>query len=369
MNYYMDESGNTGDLINKKNDMGFAKQPIFTHSCIGIDDNQLSSLEKFIINLKKEHNIEDSLELKSQDYYIKNPMLIHDIIEYVIDKKLPLVCEVMDKKYNIVVSIVSHLIFPPMQDESDGHAQFIRNHLADFITHFAPNELYTSFSELCKDPCEQKLIDTMDILKCFFINKKGHFDDDGTTVLMIDETLDDYYTYKKYSNNDDTIKRFVPIPDLDSNGNVVKLLPNVHSFYNQIARINKLHKKKLREINIFHDTSSEFSNTLFFCIENIKNLNTQYFPHVPQSDYLVKENVNLKFIDSKDSIGIQVADIIAGFLNRYIFGLFFKKIEMSDIYHATFAKIITQNKENNSTGINFVLPLTTRNLLFYKFDL
>lgn len=98
--------------------------------------------------------------------------MIYDIIEYVIDNDLPLICEVMDKKYNIVVAVVSHLIVPPMQDESDGHNQYIRNHLADFITRLAPEELFISFSELCKDPCEEKLIKTMDILKAFFKREK-----------------------------------------------------------------------------------------------------------------------------------------------------------------------------------------------------
>lgn len=369
MNYYMDESGNTGDLINKKNDMEFAKQPIFTHSCIGIDDHKSKKLESFIISLKKKHDIEDSVELKSQDYYIKNPQLVYEIIEYIVDNQLPIVCEVMDKKYNVAVSIVNHLIVPTMPNESSGQAQYIRNMLTDFITSYAPDRCFSTFSELCKAPNEENLLVCMNSIKEFFANEKDSIDDNGYTILMIDETLDDYYINKEKFTEEQAIKWCVPIPDLDSNGNVIKLLPNVHSFYNQLARLNKIHNKKLNTVTLTHDTSSEFAETLRFCIENIKTIDTENMPNIPTCDYDVKETPELLFKDSKDSIGVQVADILAGFLNRYIYGLLYKEIKMDSIYHETFNKIMHFNRNPDPKGTNFVIPLRKRDWLFKKFNL
>ncbi|MFI2992862.1 DUF3800 domain-containing protein [Klebsiella aerogenes] len=369
MNYYLDESGNTGDLINKKNDMSFSKQPIFTHSCIGINEEKIHELNDFIINLKKRHNIDETIELKSQDYYIKNPKLVYEVIEYIIRNNLPIVCEVMDKKYNVAVSIVNHLIVPTMGDESNGEAQYIRIQLSDFISTHAPDTCFTSFSELCKNPNEKKLLECFNILKNFFELYKNRIDDDGYTILMIDETLDDYYIYKNRLGEEAAVKMFVPIPDLDSNGNIIKLLPNVHSFYNQLARLNKIHNKKLNTIKLIHDTSSEFSKTLQYCIDNIKTVDTKGMPNIPTCDYNVTDSPELIFKDSRNSIGIQVADILAGFLNRYIYGLLYKKINMDEIYHKTFREIIYFNRYRTPIGINFVLPISKLNSLFKQFGL
>lgn len=369
MNYYLDESGNTGDLINKKNDMGFAKQPIFTHSCIGIPDKDLNRLQSFVFDLKKIHGINESQELKSQDYYIKNPQLVFELLSYIVENKFPIVCEVMDKKYNIAVSIVNHLIIPPMNDESDGEAQYIRTHLTDFISINAPNMCFSTFSELCKNPNEENLIACMNCIKEFFIEHKNLIDDNGYTILMIDETLNDYYIHKNKFSEEVAIKWYVPIPDIDSNGNIVKLLPNVHSFYNQLARLNKIHNKNLSSLNLIHDTSSEFAETLKFCIKNIRAIDSDLMPHIPTCDYKVIEDPILKFVDSKNSIGVQIADIIAGFLNRYIYGLLYKEIEMNSIYHKTFDIIMAYNRTNDPIGTNFVIPFSKRHWLFEKFDL
>lgn len=367
MNYYLDESGNTGDLINKKNDMGFANQPIFTHSCIGIDDKDQVELVYFINQLKKHYEIDESLELKSQDYYIKKPEIIYNIVRYIVEKDFPLVCEVMDKKYNVAISMVNHLIFPAMRDESSGEAQYIRNILSDFITRKAPDNCYTLFSELCKSPSEEKLIITMNSLKEFFEKEKDNFADSGYTILMINETLDDYYIDKK--TKEDAIKKYIPEPDYDSNGNKITLLPNTFSFYNLIARLNKIHNRKLSLINLYHDTSDEFSATLKYCMKNIKGMNTENIHKIPGCDFEVIESFNLAFIDSKDSIGVQIADIIAGFLNRYIYGLMYKEIKMDDIYHATFDTLMEHNRKHISIGTNIVLPISKRNWLFTQFGL
>lgn len=367
MDYFLDESGNTGDLINKKNDMGFSNQPIFTHSCIGVDSNKIEDLKSFITDLKKRHKIEDLVELKSQDYYIKNPQLIYEIVAYIVDKKLPIICEVMDKKYNIAISIVNHLIIPGTPNESNGEAQYIRNILTDFITLNAPDICYSTFSNLCKAPSEDKLILCMNSLKEFLIQNKNLINDEGNTILMIDETLDDYNILKRELSESEAIKRFVPIPDLDSNGNIIKLLPNVHSFYNQLARLNKKHNKKLSKITLIHDTSTEFAETLRFCIENIKAMNTDNVPYIPTCDYKVIETPRLIFKDSKDEIAIQVADILAGFLNRFIYGLLYKNLNMDKIYNKTFAKIICINRSSNPYGTNFVLPASKRKILFEQF--
>ncbi|APQ27416.1 putative prophage protein [Klebsiella pneumoniae] len=369
MEYFLDESGNTGDLINKKNDMGFANQPLFTHSCVGVPEGKISRMESFVRVLKIRHGIDESIELKSQDYYIKNPELVYELVNFVIEEKYTLVCEVMDKKCNVAVSIVNQLIVPAMENEDQEQVQLVRSILVDVISLYAPENCFSTFSELCKDPCEEKLLICIYTLKEFFSSDNNPLDDEGNTCRMFDETLKEYYYRKSVFTEKVAIKWFVPIPDLDSNGNIIKLLPNVHSFYNQIARINKIHKRKLSNVILTHDTSSEFADTLKFCMSEIKTVNIDIMPNIPTCDFNVIETPALNFKDSKDSTGIQIADIIAGFLNRYVHGLMYKSIKMDTIYHDTFDRIVTPNRSRDPKGTNFVIPLSKQHWLFSKFNL
>lgn len=62
--YYLDESGNSGDLISRKGTLNFGNQPIFTLSCVGIED--FNNINAFVDHLKVKHGIED-IELKSDE--------------------------------------------------------------------------------------------------------------------------------------------------------------------------------------------------------------------------------------------------------------------------------------------------------------
>lgn len=370
MNYYLDESGNSGDLINKKNDMMFSNQPIFVHSCIGIDDEKYKQLKSFITALKEKHNISNDTELKSENYYFKNPQLMREVIDYVANNKLPIVCEVMDKKYQIAVSMINHFIVPAISDASSPEALYIRNCLADFITENAPDECFVYFFDLCKSPSEDNLIKSINNLNSFFFENRSAINDKGYTNILINECFEHYKNNKRDYGEEQAIKWFVPIPDIDSYGNIVKLLPNVHSFYNQIARLNNIHNKKLSDVTLIHDTSNEFASPLRYCIDSIVEIDTENMPNIPSCDYDVIEKPKLIFRDSGDSIGIQVADLIAGFLSRYINGVLYKKIENMDfIYDEIFVKLIHYNRTPDPTGINFVLPLNRRNWLFARFFL
>ena len=368
MDYFFDESGSTGDLINQKFDLNFFTQPIFAHVGIGIDEKL--DIEKVLNKFKDKHGITD-VELKSQDVYFKKPELMRDIVEFVVNEGLPFFCEVVDKKYTVATSIVTHLIVPPMQDEKDGKNQYIRNILSDFLALNAPDECFKSFFKLCMTPTEVNLIATMEELKKFFNKSHEKLQDENLTVKMIDETLDDYYIAKEIKGEHEALKNFTPIPDLDSNNNTIALLPHVHCFYNFLARLNKYHLRNWEDVTLYHDTQNEFAKTLQFCIDNIKSSDLENMPPVPNADFNITDDIKLKFSDSKESAAIQIADIIAGFLNRYINGLLYKRVEMPMIYHHTFNPLLVNNRlpHPSPLGVNFVLPLSIRQELFAVFNL
>ena len=58
---YLDESGNSGDLISRKNGLGFAGQPVF--SLAAVDISQIENFEDRINGLKKKFGVQ-AAELK-----------------------------------------------------------------------------------------------------------------------------------------------------------------------------------------------------------------------------------------------------------------------------------------------------------------
>lgn len=367
--YYLDESGNTGDLIGNKFDLSFGNQPIFTLACIGISNEQHFS-EK-IDRLKIKHNIK-SEELKSSNLYFSNPSFLLDVAKLISNERHPILVELVDKKYCIATAIVNHHIWPPYfsGDESTGKIQLIRNGLADYITHNLPENCYKAFFEVCQNPSETSLLSSMENLKAFFSSKYHEIGFAELTVMSIDETIDDYNVIKSQEGINEAVKKFIPIPDKMKNGSNVNLLPHVHSIFNLIARLNKHHLKEIGKLTLYHDNQRDFDDILIYSKELLENRNQEYSgPPVANSDFNLKNKLNLEFIDSKNSIGVQLADLLAGYFNRYINGLIYKKVSIDKIYDDIFWEFRKNFRPASPLGVNFVIPESNQQLVFRKFQL
>lgn len=79
INYYLDESGHSGDLIKSGRALDFDGQPFFSLACVGVSDEV--RLESEVARLRTKHQIE-SAELKSSSL-TKKPSFIRDIVEFV----------------------------------------------------------------------------------------------------------------------------------------------------------------------------------------------------------------------------------------------------------------------------------------------
>ncbi|WP_272578603.1 MULTISPECIES: DUF3800 domain-containing protein [unclassified Providencia] len=370
MHYYIDESGSTGDLISKRLALDFANQPIFSHACIGFDESEKIDFKEFIIKLKENHEIDEDGELKSQEIYYENPKFIYDISKYLKDNITPFFCEVLDKKYNIAISIVNHHIIPATQNEQTTQIQKIRLILADSLSKNAKNEVFQNFMQLCLIPSENNLIECFNAIKLFFKDTQNDLIDNKIILSMIDKTIDNYYSAKKKLGSTQAISYFMPIPDFDNNNNIIGITPHVQCFYNIVARLNKYHLKELSDITLHHDEQKEFSSSLNFCFEKLKEMSLDDIPYIPQADFDLIETPILLFEDSKSSIEIQTSDLLSGFMNRFINGYFYKKISMKEIYIETFNNIIHYNRFPLSPlGTNFVLPPSIQKKLFHDFNL
>lgn len=365
MDFYLDESGTTGDLISKKFDLDFFRQPIFTHACVSCEDEK--KVNKFISQLKIEHEIHEE-ELKSECLYFDKPQAILEIVKYLNKNNMIYLCEIMDKKYDIAVSIVNHLIAPTLDNPEPEKFSKIRMDIYDYVAIKAPDECYFKFRELCLNQSEDTLRGMFDSLRNFFNNQKPKF----FNISLINKNLKEKkLEYKKLNKiyKDECLKFFHPIPDFDKSKNENKILPNVLSFYNLLLRLNKYHLGELSEAKLHHDIQIEYSTTLQYCIANIRKQDFSDREETPYINPHITEEPYLTFIDSKNSIGIQLADILAGFLNRYINGVCYKQIDVDPIYNDIFNRMLKFNKINppSCLGLNFVLPASIRNQLLYNF--
>ena len=104
--FYLDESGNTGDLCKVGAHPSFGGQRLFSLACIGIDDLDALSLE--IERLKPLHRLQGE-ELKSTRTKAK-PKFVAALARFLHAKGWPVFIELVDKHYFVTMNIVERLV-------------------------------------------------------------------------------------------------------------------------------------------------------------------------------------------------------------------------------------------------------------------
>ena len=165
LNYYIDESGNTGDALNTGEDFDFCGQPVFSLACVGVDD--VDKLNDFITSLKTKHRLQ-GVELKSTRIYKNKPNFIIDLIDYLDNEQIPIFIEVVDKKYYISANIVDCHVMPPYFSPPDTQqSQVVKKLLADFIYENAPRSVFDKFIDACKAPEDDTLLESFKVILIF----------------------------------------------------------------------------------------------------------------------------------------------------------------------------------------------------------
>lgn len=358
--YFLDESGNTGDLVKLPSDLNFANQPFFSLSCVGVED--CDDLTNYVDVLKKKYGVQGD-ELKSKNLYKSKPNFIFELFEYIEKKKLLFYVEVVDKKYCIATSIVNHQIVPPYFEifESAEQTHGFTNELADYLTEYLPLDCYEAFFESCISKSEASLLKSMEKLKNYFTSSEFKFQYKKEALHCLQDTIKYYHNEKP--STPDLVKNFIPIPDISKNGSDIHLLPHVHSWSNIMAKVNKFHNSDISEVTFFHDQQDHFDDILMYCSEQMKG-SSAVNPFDPTTDFNIKGDISLEFPDSKKISGIQLADVLAGFISRYVMGFAYSEDAIDETYHNIFMRLV----ELNHSGINFVLPISRRNKLFKKIN-
>jgi hypothetical protein len=361
LNYYIDESGNSGDVLNSGEDFNFCGQPVFSLACIGVDE--IGKLEVYISALKSKYKIQ-GVELKSTKIYKNKPNFIVELIEFLRDEKIPIFIEVVDKKYYISANIVNCHVMPPYSSPPETpESQFVRNSCADFIYENAPLSVFNKFLDVCRCPSDKALLASFnEVLK---FAKNYHPANEVTWFLVknIEESISDYEELMS-SEQDDAYMCFIPIPDSSKRNKSIWMLPNLSSFTNLYARINRYVGGKVSSACLFHDEQAHFDEIISMGKTLLEELDLSGASAVQTADYEFSEAASLTFAKSHEHVAIQVADILAGVAMRYLQEKLEGKESSKEVAQA-YDGILRVSNPNLGLGVNLVTTSKIHHELHY----
>lgn len=147
--FYLDESGNSGDLARPRAAMDFGGQAIFTLASIGVRDAPTLAAE--LERLRQRYRIQ-APELKSSA--VRNrPELVDELISFLREHELPVFVEVVDKRFMIAANMINYLVMPAVGAcDVTLEAQWFRNVLAEHLHLKAPASLVGIYVAACDAP-------------------------------------------------------------------------------------------------------------------------------------------------------------------------------------------------------------------------
>jgi hypothetical protein len=315
--FFFDESGHSGDAVKSGTDYDFIDQPYFVLAALGIEDELF--LVQQINALRIAHRIPAG-ELKSKSLQ-NRPDFVSDLVSFVCDQKLPFFIEVVDKRFFVCMHLVNSQLLPPVMGFKDGpDMHFIKNTLVDFLYDEISNHVLNQFIASCIEPSDHSLMSAFGSQLLFSVGKSATSDmqdiRDGMHRMVIEAMME----YREMRKKDpDAFHRFLPSPDLNKHSKQVWMLPNLSSFTNIYARINLFRQRRLSGVRLVHDRQLELEDILHNAKREAESIlrNTKIKPFTPHSDYMFTESAQLEFTTSHESVGIQVADVIAGTVMRF----------------------------------------------------
>lgn len=353
MRFYIDESGHTGDVVNSGTDLDFAGQPYFVLACVGIADED--KLEQEVLALRKRHEIGDG-ELKSSEH-LHHEAFVSDLIDWLCRSKAPILVEVVDKRFSLCTHMVIATLVRQDYEGLGPHGEYLlNNQVADALSNLASNEALEGFIEACMSPSDHSLMTLFGRLLKPLVSK-ADVRLSSTERFLKEVVIDAGIRYKVARDaNPQAHLDFLPLTDLAKRRQPVWMLPNQTSLANLYARINVVLAGKLADVTLVHDEQQQYARVLMDTLKKTERVGElKRLPFTPYADYRFVERTQLKFSSSKLSIGVQVADLIAGLIMRFYRDRKAGR-RSSDAHRQTFEKIFDLTTPSMPLGINQVLP-------------
>jgi Protein of unknown function (DUF3800) len=350
--YYIDESGHTGDLAQCDDSLKFDDQPVFSMASIGVADQV--SFEKEMQRLVLKHKI-STTELKSSSLR-RNASIVSDAINFVCSTRLPYFIEVVDKKYFLCMQIINCHVFPPILGISYRKNEvLIRQTFADYIYDHAPLEVFSTFLKACREPSEMAVWKSFQSTLRFSRSAQSNRDVSSAIHTGASFALMHYDFMRREDKN--AHFAFLPIPDASKHQKNVWILPNIPAFSNIYARINLFQKGDLSSVAIIHDENVHIDEMLKDNKRILESLLKEgHGVYTQNADYVFRGSAPLAFAKSHETLGIQLADLIAGLVMRIFKDRINGKLTANIKFRNAYDALLTNSNPQVGIGLNLVVP-------------
>lgn len=349
--FYIDESGNTGDLSTVKVDSYFTEQRMFALAALGctIDQDFNGKFDA----IKASHRIQ-SPEIKSKQAYDR-PRFIIDLLDLLGTRHCPIFIEIVDKHFFVVMNIIERMVVPYVGEcDTQPNALWMKGVMANYMALYAPPELAHAFAECCQNRDHTEIRELYKrIIRWAQESRISPTDVAEGIIRFARDSLKDFRKLPKAK----AVERALPIPDKNPAGKLLWVLPNLTSFTNIYARINRFARKQVSGVTLFHDEQLQFGDILLHnkkLAEDLVELGLKL--PLKTADFEFSQAADLQFLRSHDSIGIQIADVLAGFIARYVQDAVWGGAPLHPDKVAIFNRLVATGNPSLGTGINFVAP-------------
>lgn len=314
--------------------------------------NELS-LEQEVNRLREKHGIR--LEEVKSSARRERPEFTYELVKLLCTERYPFFIEVMDKKFYLAAHMTSRQLLPPIRGlAADPRTHFFQNLVADYLFERVPDAVFAKFIEACLFPSHETLSAELSALMDFACadTGAGHV---ATVVWDLARTAQKDYEEARAEGRDNAFFDFLPIPDDNKYQKRVWVLPNLSAFTHIYARINLCENGHLANVRLIHDEQLQFDEILETSkgtAEALRERAAEVF--TPHANFNFQESASLSFASSTKSIGVQVADILAGFSMRYVRDFFADRAGVSPIAHQTYDLLRRHTNETNGVGVNLV---------------
>ena len=322
-------------------------------AAVGVADEP--SLEEEINRLKEEHGIRLG-ELKSSARR-ERPEFTYEVVRLVCTGRYPFFLEVMDKKYFLAAHITSRQLLPPIRGlAADPKTHLFQNLVADYLFERLPDVVFAKFIEACLTPSHETLSAQISAL-IDFAHTDSEVEHLSAIVCDLAKTAESDYRAALAEGRHNSFLDYLPIPDNNKFQKPVWILPNLSAFTNIYGRINLHERGRLVNIRLIHDEQLQFDEILEVSKEGTEALRVgaaeMFTPH---SNFDFRESAaSLAFASSIKSVGLQVADILAGFSMRYVKDFLIDHKQVRPIAHQTYDLLRKFTDPTGGVGVNLVM--------------
>jgi len=361
---YIDESGNTGETLNKNSNFNFVEQPFYVLTGILLNQNTEKDLSAFIDSQTIKFNIK-SEELKASTLYKSKPSFFNELAEYITSNHIPFFVELMDKQFYLDIQLVEYFILPyyslPINNENIMGKKLMVSMLGQYLN----KDIYLSFIDAVKE-------NTSESLENFYETLIDHFERIGSDGLKanVQQTKLDYLE-RKVEDPEKALREFFPLPDENPNKRLIHLLPNFGAFTNIVARTQKFINDNFNctTFAIIHDEQKQFDIIFQGALDQMKIIQTdnlfQSTLIKEKGSFNAESDIKLSFEDSKTNVSIQVSDLVAGVIMRFWVD-FTRENDAKINTYLPLIKKLYYPYPNKTTGINFVVPESHQHEIFKK---